>query len=73
MQVDDVNFMTYLRLNKPYLHDVELLVKRIKEDSGYGDISIIFTMARGVVERCEVVSTTKHQYRQQVDRPKPIV
>jgi hypothetical protein len=70
MQVDEVNFLTYLKNNKPYLHDVELLVRRIREDSGYGDISIVFTMAHGSVERCEVISTTKRQYRQQVDSSK---
>lgn len=65
--MDERNFIEYIRRNKPYLYDIEMQVRRIKESTGFGDISIQISMAHKVVDRGEILATIKRQYYKRVN------
>jgi hypothetical protein len=59
---DDQNFIEYLKKHKPYLYDIELQVMRLRESTGYGDISVAISMTQSVVDRGEILTTVKRLY-----------
>ena len=59
---DDRNFLEYIKKNKPYLYDIEIQVRKLRESGGYGDISIAISMAQKIVDRGEILTTVKRLY-----------
>lgn len=63
----DENFLTYLKQKHPYLYDVEMQVRRVQDQSGFGDVSMILQILNGVVEKAEVLGSTKRIYYRRVN------
>lgn len=64
---DEQNFIEYLKKNKPYLYDIEMQVRRLRDTTGFGDISISISMAHNVVDRGEIFTTVKRLYYKRVN------
>jgi len=56
-------FLEYLKHNYPYLYDVEMEAERIRDDSGFGDISIVLKIQDKEVTYGEVLGGARRQYK----------
>ena len=61
-QMNDQEFLAYLKKYKPYLYDYEAQVIAIRNDRGFGDISVASSMTYGEVDRGEILATSKKIY-----------
>ena len=50
---DDV-MLIYLKTHHPYLHDIEMRVRKIQDQTGYGDVSAKLTIRSNKVVGCNI-------------------
>lgn len=52
--MNEQDFLLQLKKDYPHLYDVEMLVREIKEKTGFGDVSINLTVRDGRVELSDI-------------------
>jgi len=62
MNFEDSNFLEYLRKNYSYLYDVEMSVREIQENTGFGEVSMSFRIANNTVDKGSVFTTQEKLY-----------
>jgi len=65
--MDDDNFLTYLRQNKPYLYDIETQVRGVINNGGFGEVSVTLSIQHKLVDKSEVVNVVKRLYVKRVE------
>lgn len=60
--IDKENFMKFLKRDFPHLYDVQTQVERVIDTSGFGDVSIVLQITHGVVDRGEILGSSKRIY-----------
>lgn len=64
MNLEDQNFLTFLLKEYPYLHDLEMAVRKIQNSTGHGEISMSFRVTANKVDEGSMVVIEKKLYRQ---------
>jgi len=64
--IDDHALLLILKEQMPHLYDVELQVRRIIRDSGFGDVSMVLHVTNGLVDRGEILGSSKRLYYRRV-------
>jgi hypothetical protein len=54
--------LLYLKQKAPHLYDVEMQVRRVVKESGFGDVSLVLHITDGVVDRGEILGSAKRIY-----------
>jgi hypothetical protein len=54
--------LIYLKKNAPHLYDIEMQVRRVIAESGFGDVSLVLHITEGVVDRGEILGSAKRIY-----------
>ena len=55
-------FLEYLKHNHPHLYDIEMQCERVRQESGFGDITINLKIQNKEVTYGEVVGKARRQY-----------
>ena len=66
MTIDDKDFLDYLKIAYPYLYDIEMRVRQIQGNTGFGDISTSLTIRYSKVEISDIGEFTKTVYRNKI-------
>jgi hypothetical protein len=64
--MDDHDLLLLIKKEMPHLYDVEMQVRRVVRDSGFGDVSMVLHVTNGIVDRGEVLGSTKRIYYRRV-------
>ena len=65
--MNDIEFIDYLKTNHPYLYDLEIKVREIQTRTGYGDVSVSYTIRNSKVVSSDVGGFTKTHYIKSVN------
>lgn len=64
--LDEANVLRYLQQFYPHLYDVQMQVKKVAGNSGYGDVSVVLYITEGVVDRGEILGSSKKIYYRRI-------
>lgn len=64
MNQEDQNFLTFLRQNYPYLYDIEIAVRKIQNDTGFGEVSASIRVNANKVDKGSMIVVEEKLYRQ---------
>lgn len=59
----DIEFMSYLQHNYPYLYDIEVEVQKTIDRTGFGDVSFVLRVLNGFVDKSELLGTATKIYK----------
>lgn len=62
--MDDTNFLMFLKKEFPYLYDIEMRVREVQAQTGFGDVSTTLTIRYKKVEISDIGQFTKYVYRE---------
>ena len=46
--------MEHLKVNYPYLHDIEMKIRKVQDQTGFGDVSASITIRMNKVVSCQI-------------------
>ena len=61
--MNDEAFLAFIKSHYPYLYDIETEVRRIRDKTGFGEISALVKVTQNQVERIELLGTTQKIYK----------
>jgi hypothetical protein len=64
--LDHKNLLQFLKDHYPHLYDAQMQVDRICAVSGYGDVSMVLHISKGLVTNGEILGSAKRSYFRQV-------
>jgi hypothetical protein len=64
--MDDQILMALLKERFPHLYDVETQVRRVIKETGFGDVSMVLHITGGLVDRGEILGSSKRIYYRRV-------
>jgi len=64
MNLDDQNFLQFLSKEYPYLYDVEIAVRKIQTDTGFGEVSLVLRVESNKVDKASLIVVETKMYRQ---------
>jgi len=62
--MNDELFLAHLKINYPYLYDIELRVREIRAKTGFGEVSTSLTVRYSKVEISDIGGWSKTVYRE---------
>jgi len=60
--IDETKLLEYLKKYKPYLYDLEVEVRKVINDTGYGDVSLSCIIRSKKVFSVDFIGARKKQY-----------
>ena len=60
--MNNETFMVFLKANHPYLYDIEMRVRKVQDQTGFGDVSATITLLGNKVISCQLVDVVKTKY-----------
>lgn len=64
MNIEDHNFLQFLLTEYPYLYDLEMAVRKIQADTGFGEISSTIRVSSNKVDKASFLVVVDKLYRQ---------
>lgn len=52
--MNDEAFLAFLKAHYPYLYDIEMKVRKIQDQTGFGEVSIAMTVSKNKVIRYQI-------------------
>ena len=48
------DFMPFLKVNYPHLYDIEMKIRKVQDQTGFGDVSASITIRMNKVVSCQI-------------------
>lgn len=62
--MNDQQFMDYMREHHPYLLDIETMVRKVSDDTGFGEVAVSLKVHQGRVNKGEILPMVSKKYFQ---------
>ena len=59
-------FMSFLKVHHPYLYDIEMKVRKVQDQTGFGDVSATLTIRYNKVVGCQIGEFFNTKYEEKM-------
>ena len=60
--MNDEAFVLFLKTHHPYLYDIEMRVRKVQDQTGFGDVSATIMIHGKKVTSCQLLDVIKTKY-----------